>query len=247
MHQSGSSVPIRVFFQLGLAAGLLGCARPLPGQSEEHARVDEQMGGLITDGPHLTLTSMRPASTADSARAAAIADTLRRAISQFADVHQAEAAGFRPFAPAIKNQPIVHYTRWRSAIRAAFEFDPAIPTSLLYRREPDGSLRLIGAMYTAPQRSTLDDLDRRVPLSIARWHLHTNLCIPRLGERDRWRETRDGRPLFGPASPIATDAACDAVGGRFMPKLFGWMVHVNVFADDPGAIWAMPHSHQHPG
>jgi hypothetical protein len=102
-------------------------------------------------------------------------------------------------------------------------------------------------MYTAPQRSTLDDLDRRVPLSIARWHLHTNICIPRLGERDRWRETRDGRPLFGPASPIATEAACYAVGGRFLPKLFGWMVHVNVLADDPGAIWAMPHSHQHPG
>jgi len=144
MHRSGYSLPIRVFFQLCLAAGLLGCARPLPGQSEEHARVDEQMGGVITDGPHLTLTSMRPASAADSARAAAIADTLRRAISQFADVHNAEAAGFRPFAPGIKNQPVLHYTRWRSAVRAAFEFDPSMPTSLLYRREPDGSLRLIG-------------------------------------------------------------------------------------------------------
>jgi hypothetical protein len=66
-------------------------------------------------------------------------------------------------------------------------------------------------MYTAPQRASLDDLDRRVPLSIARWHLHTNVCIPRLGQRDRWTEMRDGQPVFGPLSPIATREACELV------------------------------------
>jgi hypothetical protein len=38
-------------------------------------------------------------------------------------------------------------------MHAAVGFDPARPTSLLYHREPDGKLRLIGAMYTAPQRA----------------------------------------------------------------------------------------------
>src|SRR5437870_1939006 len=48
--------------------------------------------------------------------------------------------------------------------------------------------------------------------------------------RRRWRETKDGQPLFGPKSPIATAEACEAVGGRFRPRLFGWMVHVMAFA-----------------
>ena len=98
-------------------------------------------------------------------------------------------------------------------------------------------------MYTAPQRASVEELDRRVPLSIARWHLHTNICIPRVGQHERWRETRNGEPVFGPASPIATREACDAVGGRFLPRLFGWMVHVNLLENDPGAIWAAPHHH----
>jgi hypothetical protein len=53
----------------------------------------------------------------------------------------AEADSFRPFAPNVKRQKVLHYTRYAWAARAAFAFDPARPTSLLYRREPDGSLK----------------------------------------------------------------------------------------------------------
>ena len=65
-----------------------------------------------------------------------------------------------------------------------------------------------------------------------------------LGERMRFdpaRHTSDGRPVFGPHSSIATQAACGAVGGRFVPHLFGWMVHVNAFLADSGAVWGDPH------
>jgi hypothetical protein len=44
--------------------------------------------------------------------------------------------------------------------------------------------------------------------------------------------------VFGPQSPIATRDACDAVGGRFFPSPLGWMVHVNVFAEDANDVWA---------
>ena len=206
------------------------------------------MSGALAEGPHMLLTPKRPATPADSARAAAIADTLRRAIVRYADVRVAEADGFQLFAPKVKQQKVLHYTRYAWAARAVFSFDPAKPTSLLYRREPDGSLTLIGAMYTAPQRASHEELDRRVPLSIVRWHQHANVCIPRLGQRDRWAEARDGKPVFGPASPIATEAACNAVGGRFLPKVFGWMVHANVLESDPAMIWGMSHegmSHTH--
>jgi hypothetical protein len=247
MSHSISSLQAVAATLLGLTTGLFGYSRQLAAQADARNSVERQMAGPITAGPHLILTTPRIPTAAGSSRAAAIVDTLKRAIAKYTDVHAAEADGFRLFAPRVKNQPVFHYTRWLSAARAAYRFDPARPTSLLYRREANGSLHLIGAMYTAPQRSTLVELDRRVPLSIARWHLHTNLCIPPLGQRERWKETRDGAPLFGPASPIATEAACDAVGGRFLPKLFGWMVHVNVFENDPASIWAMPHEHHHAG
>ncbi|HYS20970.1 MAG TPA: hypothetical protein VEO73_07770, partial [Gemmatimonadales bacterium] len=78
------------------------------------------------------------------------------------------------------------------------------------------------------------------------WHQHVNWCVPPRGQRERWRETRDGRPVFGPKSPIADAAACAAVGGRFLPRIFGWMVHVQAFAsDDPAVIWSTGHDHAH--
>lgn len=221
--------------------GVVGC-QAFGGRSPADLQADHQMSQALEAGPHMTLTPMRPATHADSVRAAAVADTLRRAIARYADVGSAEADGFRPFAPNVKRQKVLHYTRYAWAARAALSFDPARPTSLLYRREPDGSLKLIGAMYTAPARASLAELDSRVPLSIARWHLHTNVCIPPLWRRARWSVMRDGKPVFGPLSPIATREACDAVGGRFLPRVFGWMVHANVLeGDDPAAVWGMSH------
>jgi len=230
---------------LVLAAVLATGCQSFGAQSQPDIEADHQMSGALTESPHMTLTPMRPGTHADSMRAAAVADTLRRAIARYADVRVAVADGFKPFAPNVKRQKVFHYTRYSWAARATFEFDPARPTSLLYRRDADGTLRLIGAMYTAPERSTLGDLDRRVPLSIARWHLHTNMCIPRLGQRRRWTEVKDGQPVFGPLSPIATREACDAVDGRFLPHVFGWMVHANVLeGSDPASVWGM-HDHDH--
>ncbi len=107
----------------------------------------------------------------------------------------------------------------------------------MFERERDGRLELLGAMYTAPKRMSVDRLDEGVPLSIARWHKHVNWCVPGRGQRERWLEKRDGHPVFGPQSPIATREACEAVGGRFLPSIFGWMVHVNAFAEDQKGVW----------
>jgi hypothetical protein len=207
---------------LAAPLGVVGC-QSSHGGTPTVMQAEQQMSGALAEGPHMLLTPLRPTTAADSARAAAIADTLRRAIVRYADVRVAEADGFRPFAPKVKQQRVLHYTRYAWAARAVFGFDPAKPTSLLYRREPDGSLKLIGAMYTAPQRASLEELDR-------------------------WAEMRDGKPVFGPVSPIATEAACAAVGGRFLRKVFGWMVHANVLERDPAMIWGMSHdgmAHQH--
>jgi hypothetical protein len=92
-------------------------------------------------------------------------------------------------------------------------------------------------MYTMPKRATEEQLNARVPLSIAMWHLHTNLCIAPRSEGATVDRTK-----FGLRGSIATEQACDAAGGRFHPVIFGWMVHVYPYEDSLDKIFAM-HMH----
>ena len=199
------------------------------------------MGGAMLETPHLRLTPPRPASASDSARAREIGRVLRLAVARYEKVDSAVADGYEQFAPQLKRQRVFHFTKRGHALRNELGFDPARPTSLLYARDAKGGLRLTGAMYTAPRRSSLAQLDARVPLGIAQWHLHTNVCVPGRGERERWGEMRDGRMVFGLLSPIATEAACTAVGGRFHEAVFNWMVHAN-FAADGSVTWGVDHA-----
>jgi hypothetical protein len=186
---------------------------------------------------HMQMTPERAATREDSVRADSLLAELRGSIAKYRDTAAAVADGYRMFMPNVKTQRIYHFTNGRRAFAEAFRFNAAKPTSLLYRRGADGNLELYGAMYTAPKRVSVDRLDERVPLSIARWHKHVNWCVPGRGQRERWLEQRDGHPTFGPQSPIATHEACKEVGGRFFPSPLGWMVHVNVFAPDPKDVW----------
>jgi hypothetical protein len=200
-------------------------------------QVSNQMsGGNMSDDMHMSahmrMTSLRPANPADQRRADAIVATLRQSIAQYEDYHAALADGFHIFAPNVP-QKIYHFTSGANAVRAQFTFDPARPTSLLYRKTSTGYV-LVGAMYTAPRRFTDDQLNSRVPLSVARWHEHVDFCLPPRGTAIRdanWKQ-------FGLEGSISTEDACRAAGGRWFPIVFGWMVHVYPFESDPAKTWA---------
>lgn len=236
-------LPIVMFAGLAQNKPMAGMPRDTT-DSRARAAADMAMSGPMSADAHMHMTPARTRSVADSARAALRVSELRTAIDKYRDVHVAEADGYRIFLPNVP-QPVYHFTNYRYALDAAFGFDPAKPTSLLYRKQADGGFELVGAMYTAAAQASLDELDRRVPLSVAHWHQHVAWCVPPRGARRRWAETDRGMPRFGPKSPIATREACDAVGGVFLPRIFGWMVHANVFAgDDPAVIWgAEEHGH----
>jgi hypothetical protein len=206
-----------------------------------HAADQEMSAPHPGAGAHLRLTPVRPATAADSTRAGALLATVRAAIAKYGDVDVAEAEGYRMFAPGLRNQRVLHFTHGGRAVREHFRFDATQPTSLLYRRSETGQLELLGAMYVAPKRATLEELDARVPLSIARWHAHVDICVPPPRQRERWAEREGDRLRFGPAGAITTEAQCDAAGGRFHEQLFGWMVHVNAFAED-GQVWGDHHA-----
>jgi len=189
---------------------------------------------------HMTMTELRPVQPGDQARADAIVAAARTFADQYTDYRKALADGYAIFHPELK-QDVYHFTQSRAAVAEQFRFDPARPTSLLYERVPaakaggEPGYKLVGVMYTAPYRATTDELNARVPLSIARWHLHSNFCVPPAGKR---AEIFGPSAKFGMQGSIATASDCEAAGGTFIKHVFGWMVHVYPYETDPAKIWA---------
>jgi hypothetical protein len=181
---------------------------------------------------HMFMTELRPENPNDEQRAAQILATLRPAIEKYKDYRVALADGFQIFMPKVE-QEHYHFTNYRYAFEAQFVFNPAQPTSLLYKKTTNG-YELEGAMYTAPKKASEEELNKRVPLSVTRWHRHVNLCLPPGGARAQnanWKQ-------FGLRGSITTQDACEEAGGRWIPQIFGWMVHVYPFETDPEKIWA---------
>ena len=233
---------------LGLLAATVRAQHQHGKPSGDSAKVigaaDEAMSGMVSANArkHLELSPARKATREDSAKAWDVVKELRAALAKYKDTSAAVAAGYKMFMPNVKQQHTYHFTNYRHALMEAFRFDAAKPTSILYERDANGSLKLVGAMYTAPRRVRLGRLDDRVPLSIARWHKHVNWCTPPKGQFSRWGEWKGGTPVFGPESPIATKRECDEVDGEFHSNLFGWMIHASVFSsNDLGSIF----SHEH--
>jgi len=181
-------------------------------------------------GPHMYMTKLRTATPQDWTKADEIAGELRESIEKYKDYHAALADGFRIFMPNLP-QPEYHFTNYYNGFLESFSFDPTRPTSLLYKKTKTG-YDLIGAMYTMPKRVTEEQLNERVPLSIAQWHLHTKLCMPPKEDRGHADLTK-----FGLQGSILTKEACTEAGGTFYPVIFGWMVHVYPFENSREKIW----------
>jgi hypothetical protein len=193
---------------------------------------DAMSGEHMDMGAHMFMTALRPENPADDQRAAAIVVTVREAINKYKDYKVALADGFRIFLPNVP-QPIYHFTNSRYTFEARFAFDPSHPGSLLYKKTA-GGYELVGAMFTAGKNATEDELNARVPLSVARWHRHINFCLPRISDL---LQGSNPKPQ-GFWRSISTEDACAQAGGRWYPQIFGWMVHVYPYESDPSKIWA---------
>src|SRR5579872_3525 len=202
------------------------------------AHAMHSMEGHMDMGPHMKMTALRPAKPGDAERAEKVVEAARKATEKYMDYHVALADGFRIFLPNIK-QRMYHFTNYRYGREAATAFNPEHPTSLLYEKHGD-DYKLIGVMYTAPKRFTEDELDERIPLSIAQWHEHVNFCTAPWGKK--W-QSLGPHPLFGFNGSIATQDACDAAGGTFHPVVLNWMVHLYPFEKDQADIWSVNRQH----
>ena len=185
-------------------------------------------------GPHMRMTAPRAPQPGDEARAAAIAAEARRAVEKYRDYRAALRDGYEILLPHVP-QKMYHFNNLRHYAEAERRFDAARPTSLLYEKEGAG-YRLIGVMYTAAAGLTEDELDERIPLSVAAWHQHVNVCLP---QGDPLQNLFGGGPRFGLDGSISTEAECREAGGRFYPRLFGWMVHLYPYERTAREMWSV--------
>jgi hypothetical protein len=234
-----SSTCLTGLFLLSIA-GLLTPAHPLASAAAqggtENAHATAGADGAMTHmSGHMYMTTLRAAKPGDRQRADAVVAAARTAMDPYRDYRKALADGYQIFLPNIP-QPQYHFTNYANGREAAQRFDPLRPTSLLYKKTAEGGYVLVGAMYTDRVDANEDELDRRIPLSIARWHQHTNFCRAPLGQ---------GAAYFGPDAKfgllgsITTREECEAAGGEFFPHIFGWMVHVYPYETDPQKIWSV--------
>jgi hypothetical protein len=205
--------------------------------AEASTHVMHSMEGHMDMGPHMKMTALRAPQPGDAEKAQRVVETARGVMEKYKDYHVAIGEDFKIFHPELP-QKMYHFTNYRFAFEAARSFNPEHPTSLLYEKVGDG-YKLVGLMYTAPKRFVEDDLNQRIPLSIAQWHEHVNFCKAPAGKSD----ALSPHPKFGFRGSIVTKEECDAAGGEFHPIVFNWMVHLYPLEKDSAAIWSVDRQH----
>jgi hypothetical protein len=175
-------------------------------------------------GPHMKMTSFRPVTQTDMARINAIVQNAHVCFDKYRDYHLALQDGYRIFAPNVP-QDIYHFVSVQNFSEAQTKFDLAHPSALLYKKVGN-SYQFVGVMYSAPAEITEDQLNARIPLSVAPWHLHVNICLP---AGDAGQTLFNANSLFGLAGTITTKAQCSKIGGTFYASMYGWMVHIPLF------------------
>ena len=183
---------------------------------------------------HVNVTAMRSVQPGDKERADEIVRVVRQTIDKYKDYKVALSDGYQIFLPDVP-QKMYHFNNDWYAMEANHRFRPEHPTSLLYEKTATG-YKLIGVMYTAAPETTEEELNQRIPLSIAQWHQHVNLCLP---PRGQMQGLFDPASRFGVNGSISTKEECERAGGRFFPRLFGWMVHLYPYEQKPEEMWSV--------
>ena len=200
------------------------------------------MGDLSKMGPsmasmagHVKITPLRLKQPGDDDKAKAVVAQAKASIDRYKDYRKALADGYVIANPKLE-QSQYHFNNEANTRNADLHFDASKPTSLLYRRTPYQQYKLEGVMYTARPDATEEELNQRVPISIARWHEHVDFCA---APADRVEEYHGAHPKFGMFGSIHTKDACKAERGSFYPSLFTWMLHVFPYENDFNEVFSM--------
>ncbi|WP_157466446.1 hypothetical protein [Edaphobacter aggregans] len=226
--------------------GHMGAMPGTPGMSRNsagHACDDMSgMGNMNVMGQsmaamanHMCITPLRPKQPGDDEKVKALIAQVKAAIEKYKDYKKALADGYVIANPKLE-QPQYHFNNHENVRLAESRFDPTRPSSLLYRRTPTQRYKLEGVMFTDRVDASEDELNERIPLSIVRWHQHTNFCA---APADKVKEYHGDKPKFGMFGSIHTKEACHAEGGTFYPVMFNWMIHVFPYEENLKDVFSL--------
>jgi hypothetical protein len=184
---------------------------------------------------HMCMTPLRPKQPGDEEKAKAVVAAVKATIEKYKDYKQALADGYVIANPKLE-QPQYHFNNEANVRLAETQFDATKPSSLLYRRTEMQRYKLEGVMFTDRPDAPEDELNQRIPLSVARWHQHTNFCA---APANKVKEYHGDHPKFGMFGSIHTKEACEAEGGTFFPVMFTWMIHVFPYEDNMKDVFSM--------
>jgi hypothetical protein len=196
-------------------------------------RTDATSVSTIRMGDHMQVSVKAPAQPGDSARAAHIEAIAKSVVAHYRDPATAVRDGYQPFFDSGKMGAEIHYVNLRYSAQERAHIDYEHPGAILYKRTPQGMIA-VGVMYSAEPDADAAQLNARVPLSIAPWHRHIDICKARgvpLTEQDQ------SGSKFGFRGSIHTEDACDQADGSWLPVVFGWMTHVYPDQTDPASVW----------
>ncbi|HET6949574.1 MAG TPA: hypothetical protein VFI47_04315 [Acidimicrobiales bacterium] len=154
-------------------------------------------------------------SAEEEAEAEAVVTASIERLPQFADWTTLADKGWYSIHDAFAPGQVEHFMNW-PLIADDKVLDPDAPESLVFEWQPDGSKKLVAAMYMADRGTPLDAVPD-VGGKLVQWHIHDNLCF--MGEENQW--------VVGGVSP--PDQPCRPGTFRFEEQTP--MVHV----------WITPH------
>lgn len=137
-----------------------------------------------------------------------VAATIRD-LPQWADPEVAEAAGFRSIGDGLTGHE--HYIQW-DWIDDDVWLDPDEPESLVFETRPDGTKRLVSAMFMLPGGTPLEDVPDWGG-ALMQWHVHGDLCFTDDPEA----------PQVAGIKPVGTACAPPLVDGTMAPMIHVWI------------------------
>jgi hypothetical protein len=239
------TVALTLIFGTALLITPLGRTCQQGQQQDSMAGMDMRANGdmdMSSMGPsmaamagHMYMTPLRTPQSGDKEKAKAVVAEAKATMERYKDYRKALLDGYVIANPKLK-QPQYHFMSEANTRGADLHFDASKPTALLYRRTPMQEYKLEGVMYTASPDATEDELNQRIPLSMARWHRHVNYCA---APADRISDYKSAHPKFGMFGSINTEEACTAARGTFNAHMFTWMIHVFPYEADFKEVFSM--------
>lgn len=138
-----------------------------------------------------------------------VAATIRD-LPQWSDLEAVEAAGFHSIGDGSTGHE--HYIQW-DWIDDDVILDPDRPESLVFEPQPDGSKRLVSAMFMLPSHTPLDEVPD-FGGALMQWHVHGDLCF-----------TDDPvAPRVAGVKPVGEPCRPPFVDGPLAPMIHVWIV-----------------------